>query len=1105
LPRVRLDPKASSFGSGIAFSRGVRHERDRRTMRHKSLGAGRRPRTRILSALAAAVLLCTSIQVVVAAPPSADLDQCGNGPLAAPTSCNPTIWQNGNLNGNQAHYSEGDSVPYRIRFANLPLASHTVIIEWDTTKSGKHALDYLTTFDRTVGAANPCAGVAACGAPTTFAIPADPQVTGAGVTPVAGNFTLYGGTISSVSAYGYPLGSGFSGDKSARIAISFNATTANPVLAWGGHIATRLNWGANLSAVSIAGSPFHMRLIDLDGKGGNQDRSLSNDAVTFPGSITVIKDANPNGSTPFSFTGSPSPLANFSLVDDGTPVNYTKAFTGITTFQTYTVNETPIPTGWGFDGVSCSAGGTLNGGSATPTGASVAISMKEGENWTCTYRNSRRFGTLVVQKIVAKNDGGTAVSSDWSIHVKSGGSEVGGSPQAGSSTGTSYSLDAGGYVVTETGGPSGYSLAYSGDCDASGNVTVVLGVTKTCTLTNSDDTPTLKLVKTVDNTNGGGLTAADFTLHADAAAPNDGRNFSSKTATPIFHNVFAGAGYVLSEDAVVGYTAGTWSCDKGGALSGSTVTLALGDTVTCTLNNADDKPQLRLVKDVRNNDGGALGAGDFNLKATAAAPKDGRNFASKTATPAFHDVIAGAGYVLSEDAVTGYTAGTWSCDKTGVLSGSTVTLALGDLVTCTLINTDNTPSLKLVKQVTNDDGGTLGAGDFNLKAASSGGDATRDFASKTSTPTFHAVFAGGYALSEDAVTGYTAGSWSCDKTGALSGSTVTIALGDSVTCTLTNDDNGTQLKLVKVVDNNDGGALGAGDFNLKATSSGADATRDFASKTASPVFHNVFAGAGYALSEDGLTGYTAGTWSCDKAGALSGSSVTLALGDSVTCTLHNTDNTPQLKLVKEVTNDNGGTLGAGDFTLRAESAGADASRDFSSKTASPVFHVVFAAVGYDLSEDAVADYTAGTWSCDKAGALTGSTVTLALGDSVTCTLTNDDDKASPDGSTVQTWIVKDSITITGIRAGSPAPAASVTFTLYSDDTCTTVVDSQVDGSIVAGVASTPTGIAVTDEGIYYWIATYSGDQYNTGFSTECGAEVTQILALDATHSGFTAS
>src|SRR5206468_12657038 len=105
--------------------------------------------------------------------------------------------------------------------------------------------------------------------------------------------------------------------------------------------------------VAIPGAPYHHRLIDLDGGGGTQDHSLSADAVIFPGSMTIIEQATPEGSTSFPYTASPSPLTSFSLVDDGTTAN-TQVFSNITTFQTYTVNETPLPDGWTLTSVTCS-------------------------------------------------------------------------------------------------------------------------------------------------------------------------------------------------------------------------------------------------------------------------------------------------------------------------------------------------------------------------------------------------------------------------------------------------------------------------------------------------------------------------------------------------------------------------------------------------------------------------------------------------------------------------------------------------------------------------------------------------------------------------------
>ena len=110
-------------------------------------------------ATALAVTLTTGN--VTAAGGSANLDQCANGPVSAPVPCTGANWQNGNANANNAHWAEGDSIAYRIKFTALTAGSpHQVTIEWDTTKAGKHALDYLTSYNRTEKTGNdPCSGV----------------------------------------------------------------------------------------------------------------------------------------------------------------------------------------------------------------------------------------------------------------------------------------------------------------------------------------------------------------------------------------------------------------------------------------------------------------------------------------------------------------------------------------------------------------------------------------------------------------------------------------------------------------------------------------------------------------------------------------------------------------------------------------------------------------------------------------------------------------------------------------------------------------------------------------------------------------------------------
>src|ERR1051326_1303528 len=204
----------------------------------------------------------------------AKLDQCADGPRSAPVLCvTAKSWVNGNLGPSKSHYFEGDSIPYRLELGGLnPGADvHTAVIQWDNTQKGKHAIDYITTYDRTV-TADPCAGVATCGPPTMEPIPADPEA----INQVAGAFTIFGGSITGVSAY---TESGSSSNGSSSITISFTASVDDPVLAWGGHIASQADWGKGNSAISISGSPYHMRLLSFDGTGGNQDRSLGNAAV----------------------------------------------------------------------------------------------------------------------------------------------------------------------------------------------------------------------------------------------------------------------------------------------------------------------------------------------------------------------------------------------------------------------------------------------------------------------------------------------------------------------------------------------------------------------------------------------------------------------------------------------------------------------------------------------------------------------------------------------------------------------------------------------------------------------------------------------------------
>lgn len=359
--------------------------------------ADRRPLRPYLTFLLTLAFVASSFAVpagALAASGSATLSQCANGAVGtAANGCDAAAeWVSGNVGASKAHYTEGDSLAYRLVFSNLSGGAHEVVIEWDTTKGGKHALDYLVSYATSgTSAASPCAGVAGCGgAPSTWAIPVDTQVA---AIQDAGVFTLFGASITAVSPVTFPKGTGFDGDKTARVKVSFTTSQPTAVLAWGANIASKDDWGPTGSSGAITGSPYHTRLISLNGRGGNQDRSLSSDAVVSPSEITIVKQT-PGRTGSFAFTASPLPLTDFTL--DTTSGPDSETFSGITDFRNYRIDEVAAP-GFHVESLTCSVA-SPNGGSYRASGASLTISLKEGETWTCTFTNEENKGNLVIAK-----------------------------------------------------------------------------------------------------------------------------------------------------------------------------------------------------------------------------------------------------------------------------------------------------------------------------------------------------------------------------------------------------------------------------------------------------------------------------------------------------------------------------------------------------------------------------------------------------------------------------------------------------------------------------------------------------------------------------------
>ncbi len=80
------------------------------------------------------------------------------------------------------------------------------------------------------------------------------------------------------------------------------------------------------------------------------------------------------------------------------------------------------------------------------------------------------------------------------------------------------SFDAGGHIVSEDGLPGYQAGTWGGDCNADGSIILALDQDAICSITNDDKAPTLTVVNTIINDNGGTVTDQNaFGLKVDGA------------------------------------------------------------------------------------------------------------------------------------------------------------------------------------------------------------------------------------------------------------------------------------------------------------------------------------------------------------------------------------------------------------------------------------------------------------------------------------------------------------------------------------------------------------------------------------------------------------
>ena len=391
----------------------------------------------------------------------------------------------------------------------------------------------------------------------------------------------------------------------------------------------------------------------------------------------------------------------------------------------------------------------------------------------------RREGTsLTLIKESINDDGGDYFPSSWTLTATG--------PTGFSGTGpTVFSAEGflpGTYDLSES-GPAGYSASAwvcVGGTQVDGDtITLALDEAATCTITNDDIAPTLTVVNTIVNDSGGGITDPDaFGLKIDGVA--------------VLHNVvntFDAGDHTVSANSLPGYQSGSWGgdCNADGSIA-----LTLGQNAICTITNDDITPTLTVIKTIVNDNGGGItDENDFGLKIDGIA----------VAHNAVNAVDAG-NHTVSEDGQPGYVPGTWGgdCNPDG-----TITLVLDQDATCTITNDDsNATSLTLVKQVINDNGGGAQGSAWTLTATGPSGFSGPG----PSVFSGEGIFPGNYDLSESGgAAGYSASAWVCVGGSQVDGDTITLALADVATCTITNDDIAPTLTVAKTIVNDNGGTV----------------------------------------------------------------------------------------------------------------------------------------------------------------------------------------------------------------------------------------------------------------------------------------------------------
>ena len=387
--------------------------------------------------------------------------------------------------------------------------------------------------------------------------------------------------------------------------------------------------------------------------------------------------------------------ADFQLLIDDEPQPQLEPVE-VTPDVMHTIGEEDV-SGYEFVTIECT---DIDSGDPVTYDDGIALSV--GQQVSCTVFNDDIAPTITVHKSVVNDNLGTSQPDDFDLTVNDVVVAQGdpGTHFMANEASVISEIAADGYTATGV-------VCTSSDPQSSNNksatntatieVTPVLAEEIDCTVTNDDNKPVVTQItinKAVSNKWGGDLAGGDFNLQIDGVTKAQG--------TP--HNVTPGQ-HEIGEIERDGYALASIVCGDITLGADHMVNVTAGQSVTCTVNNADKPASLTLVKDVINNNGLKALPSDFSLQI------DGEIVTQN----APHNVASGR-HVITEVAVAGYRLVGITCtdDSTEAVLpyDGGVSLALGQQATCVVTNDDDPIDLVLTKS---DDGliKTAGGAPFN--------------------------------------------------------------------------------------------------------------------------------------------------------------------------------------------------------------------------------------------------------------------------------------------------------------------------------------------------------------------------------------------------------